>query len=95
MEKINEEVDLCVFCLSPKRDEVILNCKHSFCSKCMEEFCNYVTHKHRCPCCRARFSYYMKKFGKPCIIIVDSDEESFGSDSEGPFGSDTSDGDTD
>lgn len=82
MDKTNEELDCCAFCLMSKKDEVILLCKHSFCFNCMEAYCEIVRYNRRCPVCRKSFSYYEKKYGKPLIVIVDEDEDESNDDDE-------------
>lgn len=82
MAQINSEQDWCVFCLAPKQDEVILPCKHSFCLECMEDFCRIVYQNRRCPVCRKHFTNYMNKYGRPYIVIVDTDEDYATSESE-------------
>ncbi|XP_075168005.1 uncharacterized protein LOC142240192 [Haematobia irritans] len=48
------EGDLCVVCLEPKRSPVKVNCGHSFCGKCLDQYKSYDKHKwaKKCPICR-------------------------------------------
>ncbi|XP_017838947.1 tripartite motif-containing protein 3-like isoform X2 [Drosophila busckii] len=69
------DCEFCAFCLMPKEQPVVIQCKHSFCQLCMENYCKAVTTNRRCPLCRQAFAFYESTAGILTITVLDSDDE--------------------
>lgn len=51
------KIERCVLCLDKKRSPVTVDCGHSFCRKCLDQYKSYrkYTWAKKCPICRSEF----------------------------------------
>ncbi|XP_030373920.1 tripartite motif-containing protein 65 [Scaptodrosophila lebanonensis] len=60
--------DMCAVCLNRKRNKVSIQCKHSFCKRCLQKVYD-ISPSKSCPLCRAPFEYYIRERGSGTKIV--------------------------